>query len=71
MPGQRADAEHLAAHRDPAQFGEPADIDDQFRGNQPQIHRRHQALAARQHLCASRHATASNSSALSTLVARA
>ena len=50
MARQRADTKRLASHRDSAQFREFADIDDQFRGDQPQIHRGHQALAARQHL---------------------
>ena len=36
--------------RNAAQLSEFADIDDQFRRNQAQIHRRHQALAAGQHL---------------------
>jgi hypothetical protein len=46
MPGQRADHQRVAAHRDAAQLAEFADIDDQFRRKQAQIHRRHQALAA-------------------------
>ena len=46
MARQRTDGEHVALHRDTAQVGEVADVDNQFRGNQPQIHRRHQALAA-------------------------
>src|SRR5262245_9427127 len=50
MPGQRADDERFALDRDPAQFGEFADIDDHFRRNQPQIHRGDQALPARKHL---------------------
>jgi hypothetical protein len=32
------------------QLGDPADIDDQFRRNQTQIHGRHQALTTREHL---------------------
>ena len=36
--------------RDAPQFGEPADIDNHFRRYQAQVHRRHQALAARKHL---------------------
>ncbi len=36
--------------RDPAKLSQFADIDNEFGGDQPQIHRRHQALAARQHL---------------------
>ena len=46
MARQRTDGEDVTPHRDPAQLGEFADIDDQFGRDQPQIHRRHQALAA-------------------------
>ena len=49
MTGQRTDGEDVAAHRDATQFGNFADIDDQFGRDQPQIHRGHQALAARKH----------------------
>ena len=46
MAGQRTDSENIAGDGNAAQFGELADIDDQFGRNQAQIHRRHQALAA-------------------------
>ena len=46
LPRQRTDHERIALDRDPAQLGELADIDDQFRRNQAQVHGRHQALAA-------------------------
>ena len=46
MARQRANGEDAALHRDPAKLGEFADIDNEFGGDQPQIHRRHQALAA-------------------------
>ena len=49
MAGQRADDERLALDRDPAQFGELADIDNHVRRDQPQIHRGNQALPARKH----------------------
>ena len=50
MTGQRADPDDTARHRNTAQLGEFADIDDEFGRDQAQIHRGHQALAARQHL---------------------
>ena len=50
MTRQRADAETPRLHRNPAQLGQLADIDNEFGGDQAQIHRRHQALATRQHL---------------------
>ena len=50
MARQRSDVKDIAPHRDAPQFGELADVDDKFRRNQTQIHRGHQALAARQHL---------------------
>ena len=50
MARQRTDAEDAAPHRDSAQFGDLANIDDQFGRDQTQVHRGHQALAARQHL---------------------
>jgi hypothetical protein len=50
MARQRADGNNIAAYHDSPQFGDLADIDDQFRRNQTQIHRGHQALAAREHL---------------------
>ena len=51
MTRQRANPEKLAVHRNAAQLGEFADIDDEFGGDQPQVHRGHQALAARKHFC--------------------
>jgi len=50
MAGQRPDGKDIAAHCDSPQFGDLADIDEQFRRDQTQIHRGHQALAARKHL---------------------
>jgi len=47
---QGTDAQDIASHPDAAQFGDLADIDDEFRRNQTQVHRGHQALPARQHL---------------------
>jgi hypothetical protein len=63
MAGQRADAKDIAADLTmPCKFGDVADIDQQFRREQTQIHRGHQALAARKHLRAVA-MLASNSSA--------
>src|SRR6202035_2479437 len=50
VPRQRADVKDVALDRDPPQFGDFADIDDEFRRDQTQVHRRHQALATRQQL---------------------
>jgi hypothetical protein len=50
MTRQRTDGKDIAPHRDSSQFGDLADIDDEFRRDQTQVHRGHQALAARQHL---------------------
>ena len=50
MARQRADGKDIASYGDSLQFGEPADIDEQFRRHQTQIHRGHQALATRKHL---------------------
>ena len=47
---QRTDGEDAFLHRNPAQLGQLADIDNEFGRDQAQIHRRQQALAARQHL---------------------
>ena len=49
MPDQRTDDERFVPARNPAQFGEFADIDDHLRRNEPQIHRGDQALPARKH----------------------
>ena len=46
MARQRTDAQNTAPQRNSAQFGDLADIDDEFGGYQTQIHRGHQALAA-------------------------
>jgi hypothetical protein len=46
MARQRTDAENAVFHGDTTQVGEVADVDNQLWGNQPQIHGRHQALAA-------------------------
>ena len=51
MARQRSDPDRIADNRDAAQLGQCADVDDQFGGNQPEIHRRHQALATGQHFC--------------------
>ena len=51
MTRQRANSEQFAGHRNAAQFREFADVDDEFGGDQPQVHRGHQALAARKHFC--------------------
>ena len=50
VPGQRADGENLLLHRNSAQLGEATNIDHEFGRDQPQVHRRHQALTARQDL---------------------
>ena len=46
MARQRTDGENATFHGDTTQVGKVADVDNQFWGNQPQIHGRHQALAA-------------------------
>jgi len=49
MPRQRADDERLVLHRNAAQLPDIANVDDQFRRNQAQVHRGNQALAAGKH----------------------
>ena len=50
MARQRADGEDIAAQGYSLELGDRADIDHQFRTDQPQIHRGHQALATGQQL---------------------
>ena len=50
VTGQRANRKDVTIHRNPAKLSQLADVDNEFGGDQAQIHRRHQALAARQYL---------------------
>jgi hypothetical protein len=50
MTGQRADTDNIIRDGDPTQLIEATDIDKQLWRDQPEIHRRHQALATREQL---------------------
>ena len=46
----RADGEAVAAFTNVAEVGDPADVDDEPRRGEAELHRRNQAVAARQQL---------------------
>ena len=65
LPGHGADAEPAAPSRDVAELGEPVQVDQHRRRGEPEVHRRDQALPARERLgvaaCSASSASASSS----------
>ncbi len=50
VAGQRADPELAVGRTEPVELADPVDVDQDRGPRQTEVHRRHEALAARQHL---------------------